>query len=89
VGIVLAHEVDGSLCNWASIAPEFADKGPGRELLIVSGSEHGTALYGGPAAEQVRDAVDRLLERTAPTTMARQAAERMRPPPGVSRGYGR
>jgi pimeloyl-ACP methyl ester carboxylesterase len=173
VGIVLAHEAGGSLCNWASIAPEFADKGyrvlifdfgdpaavaedmhaatkkirelgakrivlggaslggtvalvtaarernivgafslsapavygnteglpavrrvrapvlfvaaeedshfaedarrlyrasatPGRELLIVSGSEHGTALYGGPAAEQVRDAVDRLLERTAP-----------------------
>jgi pimeloyl-ACP methyl ester carboxylesterase len=172
VGIVLAHESDGSLCNWASIAPTFADDGyrvlifdfgepatvaqdmlaatkkirelgakkivlggaslggtvalmtaarernvvgafslsapavygnaeglpavrrfgapvlfaaaeedanfagdarrlyrasasADRELLVVPGSEHGTALYGGPAAEQVRDAVERLLERAA------------------------
>jgi pimeloyl-ACP methyl ester carboxylesterase len=172
MGIVLAHESDGSLCNWASIAPEFTDEGfrvlifdfgapatvardmhaatekirelgvkkivlggaslggtvalmtaaktrnvvgafslsapatygnaeglpavrrfrapvlfvaaeddsnfddearwlyrasqsPRRQLLIVPGSEHGTALYGGPAAEQVRDAVDRLLQRAA------------------------
>lgn len=172
MGIVLAHESDGSLCNWASIAPEFADEGyrvlifdfgepatvaqdmqaatkkirelgvkrivlggaslggtvalmtaarepniigafslsapavygnaeglpavrrfrapvlfvaaeddanfaedarrlyrasqsPRRQLLVVPGSEHGTALYGGPAADQVRDAVDRLLQRAA------------------------
>jgi pimeloyl-ACP methyl ester carboxylesterase len=172
VGLVLAHESDGSLCNWASIAPEFADEGyrvlifdfgdpatvaqdmeaatkkirelggkrivlggaslggtvalmtaarepnivaafslsapavygnaeglpavrsfrapvlfvaaeedanfaedarrlyrasqsPRRQLLIVPGSEHGTALYRGPGAEEVRDAVDRLLERVS------------------------
>jgi pimeloyl-ACP methyl ester carboxylesterase len=169
LGIVLAHESDGSLCNWASIAPEFANEGyrvlifdfgepatvaqdmkaatkkirelgakriilggaslggtvalmtaarernivgafslsapavygnaeglpavrrfrapvlfvaaeedenfaedakrlyrasesPRRQLLIVAGSDHGTALYGGPGAEEVRDAVDRLLQ---------------------------
>ena len=172
VGIVLAHESDGSLCNWAPLAPEFADEGyrvlifdfgepatvaqdmkaatkkirelgakrivlggaslggtvalmtaarepniaaafslsapavygnaeglpavrrfrapvlfvaaeedanfaedakrlyrasqsPRRELLIVPGFEHGTALYGGPGAEEVRDAVDRLLQRVS------------------------
>jgi pimeloyl-ACP methyl ester carboxylesterase len=172
VGIVLAHESDGSLCNWASLAPAFAEEGyrvlifdfgepatvaqdmkaatkkirelgakrivlggaslggtvalmtaarepniaaafslsapavygnaeglpavrrfrapvlfvaaeedanfaedakrlyrasqsPRRELLIVPGSEHGTALYGGPGAEEVRDAVDRLLQRVS------------------------
>jgi pimeloyl-ACP methyl ester carboxylesterase len=172
VGLVLAHESDGSLCNWASLAPELADEGyrvlifdfgepatvsqdmkaatrkirelgakrivlggaslggtvalmtaarepniaagfslsapavygnaeglpavrrfrapvlfvaaeddanfaedarrlyrasqsPRRQLLVVPGSEHGTALYGGPAADQVRDAVDRLLQRAA------------------------
>jgi dienelactone hydrolase len=27
VGIVLAHERGGSLCNWASIAPDLADQG--------------------------------------------------------------
>ena len=169
LGIVLAHESDGSLCNWASIAPELADEGyrvlifdfgepatvaqdmraatkkirelgakrivlggaslggtvalmtasrepniaaafslsapavygnteglpavrrfrapvlfvaaeedanfaedarrlyrasqsPRRRLLVVPGSEHGTALYGGPGAEEVGDAVDRLLQ---------------------------
>jgi pimeloyl-ACP methyl ester carboxylesterase len=36
-----------------------------RQLLIVPGSEHGTALYGGPAGEQVGDAVERLLQRAA------------------------
>ena len=172
VGLVLAHESDGSLCNWASVAPEFADEGhrvlifdfgepatvaedmkaatkkirelgakrivlggaslggtvalmtaarepnivaafslsapavygnaeglpavrrfrapvlfvaaeedanfaedarrlyrasqsPRRQLLIVPGSEHGTALYRGPGGEEVRDAVDRLLERVS------------------------
>jgi pimeloyl-ACP methyl ester carboxylesterase len=172
VGIVLAHESDGSLCNWASIAPDLADEGfrvlifdfgepatvasdmhaatekirelgankivlggaslggtvalmtagqtrnvvgafslsapavygnaeglpavrrfrapvlfvaaeddgnfaddarrlyraaasRDKELLIVTGSEHGTALYGGPAAERVRAAVDGLLEKAA------------------------
>ena len=172
VGIVLAHESDGSLCNWASIAPELAAKGyqvliydfgepatvaddmhaatkkirelgakkiilggaslggtvalmmaprernfvgafslsapdvygnteglpavrrfrapvlfvaaeddadfaedarrlyraaasRDKKLLIVPGSEHGTALYGGPAAERVRAAVDGLLEKAA------------------------
>jgi pimeloyl-ACP methyl ester carboxylesterase len=172
VGLVLAHESDGSLCNWASLAPEFADEGyhvlifdfgepatvaqdmkaatrkirelgakriilggaslggtvalmtaarernivgafslsapavygnaeglpavrrfrapvlfvaagddenfaedarrlyrasqsQRRQLLIVPGSEHGTALYGGPGAEEVRDAVDRLLQRAS------------------------
>jgi pimeloyl-ACP methyl ester carboxylesterase len=172
VGLVLAHESDGSLCNWASLAPEFADEGyrvlifdfgepatvaqdmkaaakkmrelgaktivlggaslggtvalmtaarepniagafslsapavygnaeglpavrrfrapvlfvaaeedgnfaedarrlyrasqsPRRRLLIVPGSEHGTALYGGPGAEDVRNAVDSLLQRVS------------------------
>ena len=172
VGLVLAHESDGSLCNWASLAPEFADEGyhvlifdfgepatvaqdmkaatrkirelgakriilggaslggtvalmtaarepnivgafslsapavygnaeglpavrrfrapvlfvaaeedanfaedarrlyrasqsPRRQLLIVPGSEHGTALYAGPGAEEVRDAVDLLLQRVS------------------------
>jgi pimeloyl-ACP methyl ester carboxylesterase len=172
VGLVLAHESDGSLCNWAPLAPEFADEGyrvlifdfgepatvaqdmkaatkkirelgakrivlggaslggtvalmtaarepdiaaafslsapavygnaeglpavrrfrapvlfvaakedanfaedarrlyrasqsPHRQLLLVPGSEHGTALYGGPGAEEVRDAVDRLLQRVS------------------------
>jgi dienelactone hydrolase len=37
-----------------------------KELVIVSGSEHGTDLYGGPAAERVRQAVDRLLAEAAP-----------------------
>jgi dienelactone hydrolase len=32
-----------------------------KELLVVAGSEHGTDLYGGPAAERVRRAVDRFL----------------------------
>jgi pimeloyl-ACP methyl ester carboxylesterase len=36
-----------------------------KELLIVPGSEHGTDLYGGPAAERVRRAVDRLLAKAA------------------------
>ena len=172
VGLVLAHESDGSLCNWASIAPELADEGyrvlifdfgepatvaqdmqaatkrirelgakrivlggaslggtvalmtaarepnivaafslsapavygnaealpavrrfrapvlfvaaeedanfaedarrlyrasqsPRRQLLIVPGSEHGTALYRGPGADEVRDAVDLLLQRVS------------------------
>jgi pimeloyl-ACP methyl ester carboxylesterase len=172
VGIVLAHESDGSLCNWASIAPELADEGfrvlifdfgepatvardmhaatekirelgakrivlggaslggtvalmtatrarnvvgafslsapavygnaqglpavrrfrapvllvaakddgnfaddarrlyraaasRNKKLVIVPGSEHGTALYGGPAAERVRAAVDGFLEKAA------------------------
>jgi pimeloyl-ACP methyl ester carboxylesterase len=172
VGIVLAHESDGSLCNWASIAPEFANEGyrvlifdfgqpatvaddmhaatkkirelgarkiilggaslggtvalmmaarernvvgafslsapavygnteglpavrrfrapvlfvaaeddgnfaddaralyraaasRDKQLLIVAGSEHGTALYGGPAAERVRGAVDGFLQKAA------------------------
>ena len=37
-----------------------------KELLIVAGSEHGTELYGGPAAERVRRAVEDLLEAAAP-----------------------
>jgi pimeloyl-ACP methyl ester carboxylesterase len=172
MGIVLAHESDGSLCNWASIAPDLADEGfrvlvfdfgepatvardmhaatkrirelgakkivlggaslggtialmtaarernvvgafslsapavygnaeglpavrrfrgpvlfvaaeddgnfaddarrlyraaasRDKELLIVPGSEHGTALYGGQAADRVRDAVDSLVEKAA------------------------
>jgi pimeloyl-ACP methyl ester carboxylesterase len=172
VGIVLAHEIGGSLCNWASIAPELAEKGyqvliydfgepatvardmraatkkirelgakkiilggaslggtvalmmaprernvvgafslsapdvygnteglpavrrfrapvlfvaaeddgdfaddarllyraaasRNKELLIVPGSEHGTALYGGSAADRVGDAVDGFLEEAA------------------------
>jgi pimeloyl-ACP methyl ester carboxylesterase len=36
-----------------------------KELLIVPGSEHGTALYGGPAVGRVRDAVDSLVEKAA------------------------
>ena len=37
-----------------------------KELLIVAGSEHGTELYDGPAAERVRRAVEDLLEAAAP-----------------------
>jgi hypothetical protein len=37
VGIVLAHESDGSLCNWASLAPAFADEGTAfSSLTLVS-----------------------------------------------------
>jgi dienelactone hydrolase len=36
-----------------------------KELLVVAGSEHGTDLYGGPAAERVRRAVDGLLAEAA------------------------
>jgi pimeloyl-ACP methyl ester carboxylesterase len=36
-----------------------------KELLIVAGSEHGTDLYGGPAGERVRRAVDGLLAEAA------------------------
>ncbi len=36
-----------------------------KELLVVPGSEHGTDLYGGPAAERVRRAVDDLLAEAA------------------------
>jgi hypothetical protein len=36
-----------------------------KELLIVPGSEHGTDLYGGPAAERVRRAVGGLLAEAA------------------------
>jgi pimeloyl-ACP methyl ester carboxylesterase len=42
-----------------------ASQSPRRQLLIVPGSEHGTALYGGPGAEDVRNAVDRLLQRVS------------------------
>jgi pimeloyl-ACP methyl ester carboxylesterase len=42
-----------------------ASQSSSRQLLIVPGSEHGTALYGGPAAERVRDAVEGLLQRVA------------------------
>src|SRR6266545_2737850 len=41
VGIVLAHESDGSLCNWASIAPEFANAG--YRVLIFDFGEPATA----------------------------------------------
>ena len=33
VGIVLAHESDGSLCNWAPLASAFADGGVPRSHL--------------------------------------------------------
>jgi pimeloyl-ACP methyl ester carboxylesterase len=36
-----------------------------KKLVIVSGSEHGTALYGGQDADLVRDSVDALLARAA------------------------
>lgn len=36
-----------------------------KELLIVPGAEHGTDLYGGPAAERVRRAVEGLLAEAA------------------------
>jgi pimeloyl-ACP methyl ester carboxylesterase len=38
---------------------------PDKVLLVVPGSEHGTALYSGPAEGRVRDAVDGLLEKAA------------------------
>ena len=40
-----------------------ASASPDKKLVIVPGSEHGTALYSGDSADLVRDAVDGLLER--------------------------
>jgi pimeloyl-ACP methyl ester carboxylesterase len=42
VGIVLAHERGGSLCNWASIAPEFANEG--YRVLIFDFGEPATVV---------------------------------------------
>jgi alpha-beta hydrolase superfamily lysophospholipase len=36
-----------------------------KKLLIVPGSQHGTALYGGPSADRVGGAVDGFLEEAA------------------------
>jgi pimeloyl-ACP methyl ester carboxylesterase len=62
--LFVAAEDDGDFADdarWLYRAAASRDK----ELLIVPGSEHGTALYGGPAAERVRDAVDGFLEKAA------------------------
>jgi pimeloyl-ACP methyl ester carboxylesterase len=62
--LFVAAEDDGDFADdarWLYRAAASRDK----ELLIVPGSEHGTALYGGPAAERVRDAVDGFLEKVA------------------------
>jgi pimeloyl-ACP methyl ester carboxylesterase len=62
--LFVAAEDDGNFAaeaRWLYRAAASRDK----KLLIVPGSEHGTALYGGPAAERVSGAVDGLLERAA------------------------
>jgi pimeloyl-ACP methyl ester carboxylesterase len=54
VGIVLAHESDGSLCNWASAAPELADQG--YRVLIFDFGQPATAASDMVAAtERIRD----------------------------------
>jgi len=50
VGIVLAHEIGGSLCNWASIAPELAEEG--YQVLIYDFGEPATAARDMRAATQ-------------------------------------
>ena len=54
VGIVFAHEIGGSLCNWASIAPELAEQGYG--VLIYD--------FGAPAtaARDMRAAIQKIRE---------------------------
>jgi pimeloyl-ACP methyl ester carboxylesterase len=54
VGLVLAHESDGSLCNWASLAPEFADEG--YRVLIFD--------FGDPAtvAQDMKEATKKIRE---------------------------
>lgn len=62
--LFVAAEDDGDFADdarWLYRAAASRDK----ELLIVPGSEHGTALYGGPAAERVAGAVDGFLEEAA------------------------
>jgi pimeloyl-ACP methyl ester carboxylesterase len=62
--LFVAAEDDGDFADdarWLYRAAASRDK----ELLIVPGSEHGTALYGGPSAGRVRDAVDNFLEQAA------------------------
>jgi dienelactone hydrolase len=50
VGIVLAHEIGGSLCNWASIAPELAEEG--YRVLVYDFGEPATAARDMRAATQ-------------------------------------
>jgi pimeloyl-ACP methyl ester carboxylesterase len=54
VGVVLGHESNGSLCNWASIAPELADKG--YRVLIFD--------FGGPATvlQDMLEATEKIHE---------------------------
>ena len=54
VGIVLAHEIGGSLCNWASIAPELAEKG--YQVLIYDFGEPATV------ARDMRAATKKIRE---------------------------
>jgi pimeloyl-ACP methyl ester carboxylesterase len=62
--LFVAAEDDG---NFAEDARRLYRAAASRDkkLLIVPGSEHGTALYGGPSAGQVSDAVDSLVEKAA------------------------
>ena len=48
LGIVLAHESDGSLCNWASIAPELANEG--YRVLVFDFGEPATVVQDMKAA---------------------------------------
>jgi pimeloyl-ACP methyl ester carboxylesterase len=62
--LFVAAEDDGDFADDARLLYRAAASRD-KELLIVPGSEHGTALYGGPAAERVRAAVDGFLEKAA------------------------
>src|SRR5512132_956092 len=54
VGIVLAHERGGSLCNWASIAPEFANAGY-RVLIFDFGEPATVARDMHAATKKIRE----------------------------------
>jgi pimeloyl-ACP methyl ester carboxylesterase len=62
--LFVAAEDDGDFADDARLLYRAAAS-RNKELLIVPGSEHGTALYGGPAAERVAGAVDGFLEEAA------------------------
>jgi pimeloyl-ACP methyl ester carboxylesterase len=62
--LFVAAEDDGDFADDARLLYRAAASRD-KELLIVPGSEHGTALYGGSAAERVGGAVDGFREKAA------------------------
>ena len=62
--LFVAAEDDGDFADDARLLYRAAASRD-KELLIVPGSEHGTALYAGPSAGRVRGAVDNFLEKAA------------------------